>query len=313
MTKNHEQELLIQLKSYLEPAVKVGLYNVQTLLNRNYQCIDLEVKSQYPTELALSMRENIVTAKTQYQGSFNTNSITCFEHEDVENLLMILMGQQDEPLIFDDFGLSAFGEIVSSFQSGFTQSLSGLLSKNIHFERPETHIITAKDAGLSPFSAKVFTVTFIVEYKSGQMPVVIHFDYNSITQLLDQPLNNTNSIHNIPKINGIEEVQVKELRVPKFTPNNDTIQNADPQKNLNLIMNVPLNVSVEIGKTKHRIKDVMNFAAGYVLELDKPLGAPVDIVVNGQLIARGDVVVIDENFAIRVTEVINTQVTLSND
>jgi len=58
MTKNHEQELLIQLKSYLEPAVKVGLYNVQTLLNRNYQCTELEVKSQYPTELALSMREN---------------------------------------------------------------------------------------------------------------------------------------------------------------------------------------------------------------------------------------------------------------
>lgn len=313
MTKNQEQEMLMQLKSYLEPALKVGLYNVQTLLNRNYQCIDVDIKTQYPTELALSMHESIVTARTKYQGAFNTFSIACFEHEDVEKLLKVLMGQQDEPLIFDDFGLSAFGEIVSNFQSGFTQSLSGLLNKSIQFDRPETHILTAKDKGLSPFSAKVLTLRFMVEFKQGQMPIVIHFDYNAITQLLDQPLNKTNMLNAHSKVSNIEEVQVKELRVPKFTTNNDAVQNADPQKNLNLIMNVPLNVSVEIGKTKHRIKDVMNFASGYVLELDKPLGAPVDIVVNGQLIARGDVVIIDENFAIRVTEVINTHVALTSE
>ncbi len=77
--------------------------------------------------------------------------------------------------------------------------------------------------------------------------------------------------------------------------------------NLDLIMNVPLNVAIEVGKTKKKIKDIMDFSQGTVLELEKQAGAPVDIIVNGQLIARGDVVVIDDNFAVRVTGIVNKE------
>ena len=72
-------------------------------------------------------------------------------------------------------------------------------------------------------------------------------------------------------------------------------------------MNVPLSVSVEIGKTKKKIKEIMDFSQGSVIELEKQAGAPVDIVVNGQLIARGDVVVIDDNFGVRITEIVGTK------
>ena len=72
-------------------------------------------------------------------------------------------------------------------------------------------------------------------------------------------------------------------------------------------MNVPLNVAIEVGKTKKKIKDIMDFTQGTVLELEKQAGAPVDIIVNGQLIARGDVVVIDDNFAVRVTGIVNKE------
>ena len=77
--------------------------------------------------------------------------------------------------------------------------------------------------------------------------------------------------------------------------------------NMDLIMNVSLNVSVEIGKTKKKIKDIMDYTQGTVIELEKQAGAPVDIIVNGQLIARGDVVVIDDNFGVRITEIIGTK------
>lgn len=77
--------------------------------------------------------------------------------------------------------------------------------------------------------------------------------------------------------------------------------------NLDLIMNVPLEVAIEIGTTKKKIRDIMNFASGTVVELDKQAGAPVDIVVNGQLIAHGDVVVIDDNFGVRITEIVGTK------
>lgn len=77
--------------------------------------------------------------------------------------------------------------------------------------------------------------------------------------------------------------------------------------NMDLVMNVPLNVSIEIGKTKRKIKDIMEFNQGTVIELEKQAGAPVDVVVNGQLIARGDVVVIGDNFGVRITEILGTQ------
>ena len=91
-------------------------------------------------------------------------------------------------------------------------------------------------------------------------------------------------------------------------------QEAEPavKGNLGLIMNVPLNVCVEIGKTKRKLRDVLNFNNGTVIELDKAADAPVDIIVNGQLIARGEVVVIDDNFGVKVSEIINTRNIIRN-
>lgn len=89
-------------------------------------------------------------------------------------------------------------------------------------------------------------------------------------------------------------------------------QNQSMNGNLSLIMDVPLNVSVEIGKTRRRLKDVLNFSNGTVVELDKQSDAPVDIIVNGQLIARGEVVVIDDNFGVRISEIVNTRSIIGN-
>lgn len=80
-----------------------------------------------------------------------------------------------------------------------------------------------------------------------------------------------------------------------------------PSGNLDLMMNVPLNVAVEIGKTKKKIREIMDFSQGTVIELEKQAGAPVDIIVNGQLIARGDVVVVADNFGVRITEIVGTK------
>lgn len=81
-----------------------------------------------------------------------------------------------------------------------------------------------------------------------------------------------------------------------------------PHANLDLIMQVPLQVTVEIGKTKKKIKDILEFSQGMVIELEKQAGAPVDVIVNGQLVARGDVVVIEDNFGVRITEILkNTE------
>ncbi len=74
--------------------------------------------------------------------------------------------------------------------------------------------------------------------------------------------------------------------------------------NLGLVMGVDLNVTVEIGRAKKQVKEILALRQGSIVELDKQAGAPVDILVNGKLIARGDVVVIDDNFGVRITEIV---------
>lgn len=76
------------------------------------------------------------------------------------------------------------------------------------------------------------------------------------------------------------------------------------QVNLDLVMDIDLNVVVEIGRIKKLVKEIVALRQGSIVELDKQASEPVDIVVNGKLIARGDVVVIDDNFGVRITEIV---------
>ena len=78
----------------------------------------------------------------------------------------------------------------------------------------------------------------------------------------------------------------------------------EQRQNLDLIMNVSLEVAVEIGRTRRKIQDIISFSKGSLVVLDKLAGDQVDLLVNGQCVARGDVVVIDDNFGIRITEIL---------
>lgn len=77
------------------------------------------------------------------------------------------------------------------------------------------------------------------------------------------------------------------------------------QRNLDLLMDIPLQVTVELGRTKRSVKEILELSSGSIIELDKLAGEPVDILVNQKLIAKGEVVVIDENFGVRLTEIVS--------
>ena len=74
---------------------------------------------------------------------------------------------------------------------------------------------------------------------------------------------------------------------------------------IGLVYNIPLQVSVELGKAKKEISEILEFNLGTIIVLDKIAGDPVEIVVNGKIIARGEVVVIDDNYGVRITEIVN--------
>ena len=99
----------------------------------------------------------------------------------------------------------------------------------------------------------------------------------------------------------MQEFNVQSAQFQAFSPD---LVAANQKENINLIMDVPLEVTVELGRTTKSIQDILEFAPGTIIELDKIAGEPIDVLVNGKYVARGEVVVIEENFGVRVTEII---------
>lgn len=90
----------------------------------------------------------------------------------------------------------------------------------------------------------------------------------------------------------------------QFQPFNGNTAGVYGQENIGLIMDVPLDVTVELGRTTKSIQEILDFAPGTILELNRIAGEPIDILVNGKYVAKGEVVVIEESFGVRITEIV---------
>ena len=115
---------------------------------------------------------------------------------------------------------------------------------------------------------------------------------------------------------GMQQMAMPQMGMPQMNMQNMNVQPAQFQnfsadysgilsnENIGLIMDVPLEVTVELGRTSKSISEILDFAPGTIIELDKIAGEPIDVLVNGKFVAKGEVVVIEESFGIRVTEII---------
>lgn len=106
----------------------------------------------------------------------------------------------------------------------------------------------------------------------------------------------------VPQKAGPKVVQTKAPSMP--TLSDGTVLTDDESQNLDLIMGVSLEIAVEIGRTRKKVQDILALSKGSLVVLDKLAGDQVDVFVNGKCIAHGDVVVIDDNFGIRISEIV---------
>ncbi|MFC4409207.1 flagellar motor switch phosphatase FliY [Chungangia koreensis] len=106
-----------------------------------------------------------------------------------------------------------------------------------------------------------------------------------------------------------QQVEVQSAQFASFeAPGANTVES----RNLNMLYDIPLQVTVELGRTKRSVKEILELTGGSIIELDKLAGEPVDILVNSRLIAKGEVVVIDENFGVRITDIVSQADRLNN-
>lgn len=105
------------------------------------------------------------------------------------------------------------------------------------------------------------------------------------------------------------QVQVQQAQFASFE---SPSLNKSESNNLNMLLDIPLQVTVELGRTKRSVKEILEMSSGSIIELDKLAGEPVDILVNNRHIAKGEVVVIDENFGVRITDILSQAERINN-
>lgn len=113
--------------------------------------------------------------------------------------------------------------------------------------------------------------------------------------------------HEPKQLGGYPTGMNQDVQAASFSSFEDVSLQPNEKRNLDLLMDIPLQVTVELGRTKRTVKEILELSSGSIVELDKLAGEPVDILVNQKLIAKGEVVVIDENFGVRVTDIVSRE------
>lgn len=224
----------------------------------------------------------------------------------VKNAFKLTIGDLVDSEIMQLFPVKFAKNLCRRFENG-----SNVETASLPEEPVSEHVIQQdKPQGQQPQQTQQQTQQTMQQSMSGQQmtPPPVNMNQAGYGMPTGYPMG---VMGTMPGYNGVpyqqmqpqmmQEVNVQPAQFQAFSNDLATVTQ---KENINLIMDVPLEVTVELGRTTKSIKEILEFAPGTIIELDKIAGEPIDVLVNGKYVAKGEVVVIEESFGIRVTEII---------
>lgn len=243
-----------------------------------------EAMNQMMGSAATSMSTIFNTVVNISTPSLDINSIN---NEDYTNNLL-----DDEIILLVSFNMK-IGELIDS---NFVQLIT------VSFAKEMIGYLIGSSNDSDTYEEEMIPKESVVSEKEvGSLDDKVTNDSQMLEETvksIDRMSNNNSSRSNINPNIDVQSAQFSEFDMNKNIKNNkDT--------NLGLLLDIPLQISVELGRTNKLIKEILELSSGSIVELDKLAGEPVDIYANRKLIAKGEVVVIDENFGVRITDIIS--------
>jgi len=221
--------------------------------------------------------------------------------------------------------VSAVSEAMNQMVGSAATSLSTILNASINISPPEARIWTDQTSELSSAiseSDDMIKIAFKLTIEDLiDSEIMLLLQYNTGKGIIDKmtitPDESSSQSHSMdmffeePELpreepavsNKVKSEPAPEVKKAQFAPLSPVSEKE--QQNIGLILDVPLDISVILGRTKKTIKDILELGTGSVVALDKLTEEPVEILVNGKKVAYGEVVVIDENFGVRITSIIS--------
>lgn len=331
MTDNSNNEILKMEREVLVEVINIlmgsAAATLTTILDRKATMRCGEVLAVEASELDLSNLSPTAGGTFLFSKGVIGAGALLFHKNDLKNILRHLLSlPSEEDVEFDEIGTGAITEVLSQMLASAAEAFSS-------FSGAET-TATAADMEDSLTKAKViaaFEATPSIVYHAQLALMVedlfesqcsIVLEHRLAKQILHLSLGSQDGnklVEEESRASGSEVVlPVKEpggkATLVSATPyvykalNDETTSGDNTRKgNLELIMSVPVQITVELGRTRKKIKEIAEYMPGNIIELDRQAGDQVDIVANGRLIARGDVVVVDDNYSVRITEIVKTR------
>ena len=237
-----------------------------------------------------------------------------------------------------DLDLSAISEVMNQMMGSASTSLSEMFSKKIDIYPPKSYNITIaegeKKLEVLKTDGPIIKISFkmiVEDLIDSNIMQLIPIDFGQ--QVVENLIGDSNFSNSLEEAEAIEEDAVEldinvnrgndtmkqqstpqqknlmeeqvVVKKPKFESFDRGSQTNKQKESIDLVGDIPVELTVELGRTVRKIGEILEYGPGTVIELDKLVGEPLNIYANGKFIARGEVVVIDDNFGVRITDIDN--------
>ena len=309
---------------------EVGNICMGAVATTMYSLLDRRVEITTPRVAVLTLNDALkrfpaplVVVEVEYIEGILGKNMLLLDEVDAALITDILMGGEgvvEKPIELSDLHMSAINEIMNQLTGASATALSQLLDRTIRISPPESHRTTLDETNTMALGSDdlVIVITFDMEIENllnSQIIQVIPYDVGLDLSDLLSSANKQPSADSAPPPMAASPAPPAWADSDSFNPAppastafSDPLPSFDAPSapvfvpdSLQLIQDIPVQVSVELGRTKKEISEILDFDSGTVIVLDKAAGDPVEIYVNGKLVASGEVVVIDENYGVRIT------------
>ncbi|QBG56105.1 flagellar motor switch phosphatase FliY [Bacillus amyloliquefaciens] len=321
---------------------------LSTLLNQKVDITTPSVTVISKSKISDEFPHPYVAIEVNYTEGFDGSNLLVVEQSDAAIIADLMIGgdgQGADPSL-GEIHLSAVQEAMNQMMGSAATSMSTVFSKKIDISPPRVELLdVTEEKGTDRIPEDDLLVKVSFRLKVGELidssimqlyPITFAKDLIAELMDTDQPeadetvsepretyetpqpepaiQQEPQAKPELPKRQGTAKkaapVQVAPVEFQAFDQN--AAEGHGSRNNLDMLMDIPLSVTVELGRTKRSVKEILELSAGSIIELDKLAGEPVDILVNQRIVAKGEVVVIEENFGVRVTDILSQADRLNN-
>ncbi len=280
-----------------------------------------ELSIKQHDHLLTNTRSPYILILGEYTGGFKGIQILSISVEDVQAISEMMDAGSEVENMRKQFQIVE--EVVEKMFASVSQSMATVIDQAVSHALSSMDLIeTQQDFAVSKLTQERWFIQADFQIKIGNqkslslqlnLPVrlakqmveiltdSLDEDYPEETQ--EMQFQSTNQSNTTKTIDSEATPNIQSVQFSSF---DESSSSQSEPNNLNMLLDIPLQVTVELGRTKRMVKEILGVSQGSIIELDKLAGEPVDILINNKLIAVGEVVVIDENFGVRVTDILST-------